>query len=92
MSDLVNEKIKGLIAEARAQKDAIREQAKPIREQWDAIQAQIHDLEALAKPLEEQFRAIEAPLFDLDNQISGLAATLPGHRRMSDALEKAAQE
>lgn len=64
--------------EACAERDAIRAQAKPYRDERDALQADADRITAKQKALADQFKVIEAPLLDLDKEIATISRALGG--------------
>ena len=68
----------------QAEKDEIVAKAKPHRDEYEALMAQIRPLEERAREIARQFQAIERPrLGEIDTQLARIARALPGTRVLS---------
>jgi uncharacterized coiled-coil DUF342 family protein len=66
-----------------ALKQAIVDEAAPLRAERDDLLAQMAPLQAQERVLIEQYKAIEAPLSDIDAQLSAMARATGG-KALSD--------
>lgn len=61
------------------ERDAIRSETKPLRDQYDAVSQEIDRLRReKLEPLKAELKVKEAPLFDLDMEIGALSRALGG--------------
>jgi hypothetical protein len=65
-------------AEACGERDAVLNQAAPLRQQRDAILTRVHAAAVKAAPLTRQIKQLETPLYELNNEIATISRALSG--------------
>lgn len=73
----MEDKMRARFHEATAERDALDAQAKPLREKYDAISAEITEItEKRLKPVAEKKREIEQGMYDLNMEIGKISRFL----------------
>lgn len=78
MPRITDDDLRTAFHEACAERDAIIERSRPLREQRDAIREQMRPLEAQERELNEQIAEVESGLFGVQNEIGAMNRALKG--------------
>lgn len=88
-----DDRIRALLAEFVAERDAILAESEPLKEKRRAVQAQMHPLEAQVRELTQQIVNIETDeLVKLDKNIGNLSKSLGARSLSAQSMDNAQRE